>query len=105
MRFLRKIISWVIGSKGKKSVAKIILDDFDNKVFEFDLSDLIYINYDSASKSIVVCLKNFPPKYLPLTPGNISYLRGWIPFQEIQLNKNLKNAEKDFLDSLPENKI
>jgi hypothetical protein len=105
MRWINWISGLLIGCKGKKSMAKIALDDFNGKLFEFDLNDLIYINYDPASKSILVCLKNCPPKYLPLTSGNISYLRVWTPFQEIQLNKNLKNAEKDFLDSLPDNKI
>lgn len=105
MKWIQKIINWLISRNGRKSMAKVTLDDFEGKVFEFDLDNLIYISYDPVLKCILVCVKNFPPKYLPLTPGNISYLRVWVPFQEIQIGKNLKSAEKDFLDSLPTNKI
>lgn len=75
-------------------MAKIILEDYGNKAFEFDLSDLIYIGYDENSDSIVVVLSNQKPKYLPVTDGNLNFLKKLSPYFRAKANNDPRIAEE-----------
>lgn len=98
MEWLKIIYQYLNKFNKSKVMAKITLDDHDGKSFEFNIDDLIFISFEPTTKNIVVCLKNQPPKYLPLTPGNISFLRGWVVHETNQLSVNLKKAEQELLE-------
>lgn len=98
MKWLKIIYHHIKRHKKRNVMAKITLDDHSGNSFEFTIEDLIFISFDPATKNIVVCLKNQSPKYLPLTPGNISFLRGWVIHETNQLSVNLKKAEQEFLE-------
>lgn len=77
MNWFKKIIA-LITSKILKLmkdnvVAKIILENLDGSPIEFDISDLLYISYDSETDCLVLSLLNKQPIYIPLSKGNVDF--------------------------------
>lgn len=94
LKFLRGLFTL-----NRENMAKITLEDENEAPFEFDLDQLIFIGYDPKTQKIVLCIKGFAPRYLPLTMGNFQFLQTYNPFLEIQSSKNLKTATTDLLQS------
>jgi hypothetical protein len=61
-------------------MAKLVLDDYGDKSIEVDLMDLIYAGYDENNDCIVLSVANKPPVYLPLTNGNMEFLKMISPY-------------------------
>lgn len=76
---LNTISNWII-SKRRRILAKFILEGFDGKVIEFELSELLYVGYDEGTNCIVISLTTKPPIYLPLTGGNYDFLKFISPY-------------------------
>jgi hypothetical protein len=95
MTWLEKVINFFLKLfkfEKEKRVAKITLEDLNGKPIEFDLSDLIYIGYDDERDCIVLSISNKPPMYLPLTKGNVDFLRMISPYFKLKATNDPKVA-------------
>ncbi|WP_175850697.1 hypothetical protein [Burkholderia cepacia] len=94
MNWVKKILAPFTKSK---AMAQITLDDDNGGKFTFDIVDLLFISYDSASDTIVVCLKGLQPKYLPKTDGNLNFLSQLLPRFMREMNELYKYLRPKFL--------
>ena len=60
-------------------MAKIFLDTH-NGSDEFSINEFIHIAYDSAAQKFIACIKDEPPKILPVTKGNLAFYIRMAPY-------------------------
>lgn len=78
-------------------MTKIFLDTL-NGVDEFGINEFIYLEYNSAAKNIIICIKDEPSRLLPATNGNLQFLLKMTSYFSRKIEASIKHTDSEVLN-------